>query len=100
MMLNCYNPQEMMIKIQSDNLTRNEIFEITKLIYDNKLHWNSDEVLGAWCKSRSKKNEKCSTERREKGNSLLKVGSWDKALLFYNEAVVLAETDSKRNESC
>ena len=87
-------------KVQTDNLTKDEIFQVTKLIYDNNLHWKSEEVLSAWSKTRSKKNEKSSIELREKGNSLLKIGNWNKALLFYNEAVVLAETDSKRNVSC
>ena len=87
-------------KVQTDNLTKDEIFQVTKLIYDNNLNWKSEEVLSAWSKTRSKKNEKSSIELREKGNSLLKIGNWNKALLFYNEAVVLAETDSKRNVSC
>ena len=87
-------------KVQTDNLTKDEIFQVTKLIYDNNLNWKSEEVLSAWSKTRSKKNEKFSIELREKGNSLLKIGNWNKALLFYNEAVVLAETDSKRNVSC
>ena len=86
-------------KVESDKLEKDDIYHVTKLIYDNELHWKSDEILNAWSKTRSKKNEKCSRESRESGNSFLKNGDWSKALVFYNQAVVLAEMDSQRSVS-
>ena len=87
----------MCIKIETDNLIRDDIFQLMKVIYDNNLGWKSEEVLGAWSKTRSMKNEKNSIEFREKGNHLLKTGNWKKALMLYNQAVVLAENNSQRN---
>ena len=48
------------------NISRDEVFQIIKHIYDLDLQWKGEEVLGAWTKTRSAKNDKCSVQSREK----------------------------------
>ena len=82
-------------KLETDTLTRNDVFIVLKTIFGLKIHWSKDEVLKAWNKSRSIKNDEFSTKAREKGNASMKIGQWSKALTMYNEAVVLATPESQ-----
>ena len=73
--------------------TREQVFQIIKAIYELNLNWTQNEVLGAWEKPRKNKQDQLSVKARELGNAAMKNGQWTRALMLYNEAVILAETN-------
>ena len=87
-------------RLVTDSLMKDDVYIILKTIFDLNIVWSRDEVLKAWDKSRSVKNDEFSSKAREEGNAKMKVGQWSKALTMYNEAVILANPESQARSPC
>ena len=71
-------------KIWSDKLTKQDCIKVIGTLFENLENlWSSEDILQAWEKSRSTKNNKCSDSNRTEGNQNVKSEKWTKGLIRY-----------------
>lgn len=81
-------------KIEEGNkFDKREVLQVIEAIFKHCQDqlWTSEDIENAWQKSRAKKNDRASEKAREQGNVWLQKGQLNKALNFYNEAVLFAQ---------
>ena len=74
-------------------MSGHDIFSILRHILKHKLDFSSRldgkrNTLEQWQKTRAYKNEEFSAKFRETGNDYLRIGQFNQALHFYNEALL------------